>query len=330
MKYLKQCPFLIMLILSSAIAGGLYFGGIADAETIARITEDGGIADAAEELFEPEKDQSSSGDAAAQEQAGETPPADGALPTDGRTDAADNKTASGDASKQEGNQPGSAESGSGAAAMEETEGEAPKEKRYELRQVDDAYFDDALFIGDSRTVGLSQYGNMPQATFYAETGFTIYKFFTSPIVALPDEKEKVTVEEALTKNQFKKVYLMIGINEMGRGTLDEFIAEYTRVVERIKELQPDAVVILEAIMKVGQKKSDKDAIFNNPNITARNEAIAGLADNKRVFYFDMNPTVVDEQGALNAQYSFDGIHLKAEYIQIWKDFLYTNGVVEAE
>ena len=123
---------------------------------------------------------------------------------------------------------------------------------------------------------------------------------------------------------------MIGINEMGRGTLEGFIEEYKKVVYRMKELQPNAIIIMEAIMKVGGKKSETDAIFNNMNITLRNEAIARLADNEKIFYFDMNPAVVDEEGNLSAEYSFDGVHLKAQYVQIWRDYLYANGIVRIE
>ncbi len=213
----------------------------------------------------------------------------------------------------------------GQLAEEETAQEG--KPRYTLAPVGDDYFKDAVFIGDSRTVGLAQYGNMPQAAFYAETGFTIYKFSDAKIVALPDEKEKLTVEEALARRQFGKVYLMVGINEMGRGTVEEFGVEYAKVVERIAALQPDALIILEAIMYVGKEKSDSDEIFNNANIALRNAAIASLADNKRIFYFDMNPTVIDEEGFLRKDYSFDGVHLRGQYVSIWRDYLYTNGVV---
>ena len=36
----------------------------------------------------------------------------------------------------------------------------------EFQTVDDAYFHDALFIGNSRTVGLSMFGSMPEETTF--------------------------------------------------------------------------------------------------------------------------------------------------------------------
>lgn len=63
----------------------------------------------------------------------------------------------------------------------------------------------------------------------------------------------MTLEEALKAKQYKKVYFQIGINEMGRGTLDGFMNEYQNAVEKFKTLQPDAVIYVQAIMHVTQK-----------------------------------------------------------------------------
>ena len=35
-------------------------------------------------------------------------------------------------------------------------------------------------------------------------------------------RQKITIEEALQERQFAKIYLMIGINEMGTGTVETF------------------------------------------------------------------------------------------------------------
>lgn len=39
---------------------------------------------------------------------------------------------------------------------------------------DASYFNDALFIGDSRTMGLKEYGQMEGAEFFANTGMSVY------------------------------------------------------------------------------------------------------------------------------------------------------------
>ena len=195
------------------------------------------------------------------------------------------------------------------------------------KTVEDDYFADAVFIGDSRTVGMYEYGGLEEiSTFYASTGLTVYKMFDSPLIKVPGQRKKQTVEEALQKNSFAKIYLMIGINEMGTGTVETFIAKYKEAVEHLRELQPDAVIYLQGIMKVTTERSEQGDYITNEGIEARNEEIAKLADNDHVFYLDVNPLICDETGGMEPSYTFDGVHLKAQYIPIWKDYLKEHAV----
>lgn len=192
---------------------------------------------------------------------------------------------------------------------------------YPFETVTEDYFDDALFIGDSRTVGLRDYTDLAEhADFYCETSLTIYKVLEESF------KGKGTILEALSKKNYGKIYLMVGINELGRGTTEDFMAKYTEVVDTLHELCPDAKIMIQGIMHVSEKKSSSDAIFNNSNINARNNAIATLADNVHFFYIDMNEAVCDENGNLNVEYTHDQIHLLGMYNDLWKQFLLEHGV----
>lgn len=227
-----------------------------------------------------------------------------------------------------GRQPGDAAAGDSIQQTGE-EGEeedaAPdrtSEATVTYRTVEDDYFADAVFIGDSRTVGMYEYGGLEEiSTFYASKGLSVYKLFTSEIVAVEGQKKKITVEEALQENSFSKIYLMIGINEMGTGTVDTFIEKYTEVVQQLQQLQPDAIIYLQGIMKVTTERSEKGDYITNEGIVERNGRIEQLADNDKIFYLDVNPLICDETGGMVESYTFDGVHLKAKYIEIWKQYL---------
>lgn len=192
---------------------------------------------------------------------------------------------------------------------------------YEFTTVDESYFDDALFIGDSRTVGLRDYTDLSEhADFLCETSLTIHKVFKQEF------KGKGMLEELLQANAYGKIYLMVGINELGTGTTEDFMAKYTEVVERLRELEPEAKIIIQANMHVAAGRDESDGIFNNANICARNNAIATLADNESIFYIDMNEAVCDADGCLSEEYTFDQIHLLGQYNELWKQFLMTRGV----
>ena len=192
--------------------------------------------------------------------------------------------------------------------------------------VEDDYFEDALFIGDSRVVGLRDYGKLPdRAEFYAAEGLTIYKMLSAPIATL-DGRQKVAVDEALTQKKFAKIYLMVGINELGIGTVEGFANKYREAVEYIRECQPDAIIYIQSIMNVTARRSKAGDYINNPAIEARNQAIRGIADNEHIFYLDVNESVCDENDALISEYTTDGVHLKARFIPLWREYLKQHAV----
>jgi len=149
--------------------------------------------------------------------------------------------------------------------------------------------------------------------------------FTRKIVNL--NGNDVTILNALKVKQYKKVYIMLGINELGTGTTKSFVNKYNEVISQIRELQPDSIIYIEGIMNVGKHKSDTDPIFNNVNIDKRNKGLSCLANNKNIFYIDVNEDIADQGGNVPDNYTFDSIHLKAAYYKIWTGYLEKHAVI---
>lgn len=193
--------------------------------------------------------------------------------------------------------------------------------------VDDDYFNDALFIGDSRMVGLSEYCEPldTRADFYVKKALTIYNLLDGKAIRSFDGTQK-TLWEVLDEKQYGKIYIMVGINEIGVGNAEYFRDAYEQVVNGIREAQPDAFIFINSIMHVSQSKSDTDSLYNNTNINARNDAIASLADDRHVFYLNINEAVDDENGALRSDITFDDIHLKGSCYEPWHEYLLAHGV----
>jgi lysophospholipase L1-like esterase len=223
--------------------------------------------------------------------------------------------------KPEGSSDGTGEGKSEGPSEENADTPEPRQ----FTEVDQAYFDDALFIGDSRTVGLMEYGGWDNATYYASVGLTVYDMFDSQIAEV--NGKKITVEEALQTQQFGKIYLMIGINEMGTGNIDSFMAAYEKALDHLRELQPDALIFLEGIMYVRKDKSDADKIFNNRRIRNRNRRIEKLANGQDIFYLEVNDAVDDGEGNLNPDYTWDQLHLLGKYYSLWTDYLLEHGIM---
>lgn len=182
-------------------------------------------------------------------------------------------------------------------------------------------FQNALFIGDSRTVGIAKFAGIEGADFYACTGMSVYTVWkeTSSV----GNWGKMLLEEVLQQKEYDRIYLMLGINELGYN-MDKTIATHAALVARIRELQPRAYLMICANMHVTQKRSSSDKIINNARIDQLDAAFSQQADGKSIFYLDVNPVFDDENGALGAQYTQDNTHILGKYYALWKDFLLEN------
>ncbi len=189
------------------------------------------------------------------------------------------------------------------------------------------YFEDALFIGDSRTVGLMEYGNIEKATFFADSGMSVFALDKKKVSV--SKEGKITFDEVLKQKQYGKIYLMLGINELGYR-FDTLQAKYRETVEKIREQQSDAIIYLCANMHVTDEQSAKDEIYNNENVNRVNEMISGLADNETVFYIDVNELFDDAEGNLSTEYSSDAFHVYGKYYMDWVDWLCTKAILRPE
>ncbi|MDD3414069.1 MAG: GDSL-type esterase/lipase family protein [Lachnospiraceae bacterium] len=197
-----------------------------------------------------------------------------------------------------------------------------------FQTVTDEYFDNALFIGDSRTEGFGLYSGLENITVYAKNGFQVYTAFNKGIVQTT--VGKLTVPEALLNepDRFQKIYLMFGLNEMGWGNEETFAEAYYNLIDAVKATQPNAVIYIQGVMHVSKTKSEQDRLFNNQNINLRNEQLKVIAENEHVYYLDLNEVFTDEEGNMFAEYTSDGIHLNAPYIEIWKTYLKKHAIVK--
>ena len=133
-----------------------------------------------------------------------------------------------------------------------------------------------------------------------------------------------TLKDLLSKATFRKIYISVGVNELGIPDTEDYYDEFRRVVKKINKLQPEAVIYIQGIMHVSKDLSKKDPVFNNTAIVQRNTAISTLANGRNIFYIDMNSELCDEDGNLVEDLTGDGIHLKASACELWHEFLKKN------
>ena len=204
--------------------------------------------------------------------------------------------------------------------------------------VDFTYFDDALFIGDSRTVGLRDYtaGNLAAATFFCSSGMNAsyarrseYDYTTG--VDSSGRKTTLgrgTLESLLTELDFGKVYIMVGINELGDST-QNILRNIKLLRDTVARVEPNALIFMCANLHVTAEYSQNGskAYINNAKINEVNAGIAELADNNTSFFIDINTLFDDEDHALDASLGSDGVHVYGKYYRKWSEWLCTRGIL---
>lgn len=194
---------------------------------------------------------------------------------------------------------------------------------------DDAFFDTALLIGDSRTEGLMLYTGLSNLDAYCSKGLNIEKVMTDPVVEL-DDGTMVTVLDALNYRHYDNIYISFGLNELGWAYDFLFIEAYQTFIDALKEVEPDATIYVENILPVSKALSDEDEIYNNPKIELYNGMLKEMCQQyEDVIYLDVASSVA-VGGVLPADASTDGRHCNRDYCEKWLDYIRKNVYVKKE
>lgn len=195
----------------------------------------------------------------------------------------------------------------------------------ESEAVEDAYFEDAVFLGDSRTEGFHLYSGLESGTYFYAVGATVESVFTKNVWPA-DGKEKVPLLDALAETACGKVYLMLGINELGWSKKETFHDQYAKVIDRVREDHPEAEIVLQTILPVSAKQDAKGSYVNNARIGVYNQVIRALAEEKDCALVDVAEALAGEDGCLPKELNFDGVHLNPAGCKIWLDYLRTHSL----
>lgn len=190
---------------------------------------------------------------------------------------------------------------------------------------DASYFDDALFIGDSRTVDLCEYGTLKNADYYSSVGMSVFNIRERKST---DNPSNLTFSEFIKHKKYGKVYIMLGFNECGYAK-SSIVKKYQQLIDEIRASQPDTIIYIQANLLVTAKCSETDKYSHNPDLIEINNRLAQLANGRDIVYIDINNLFCISDGTLDPSKTGDGTHVRAKCCAEWCDWLMTR-TVEAE
>ena len=189
----------------------------------------------------------------------------------------------------------------------------------ESEPVEDSYFADTVFLGDSRTEGFHLYSGLEEGQYLYAVGATVESVFTKS--TQETEAGTVPILDALAEMDCGKVYIMLGVNELGWPRAEVFREQYGKVIDRVREDHPEAEVVIQSLLPVSAKQEAKGSYVNNRRIAEFNALLEELAAEKDCPYLNVAEAVTGEDGCLRPELTTDGVHLNTEGCRVWLDYL---------
>ncbi len=200
--------------------------------------------------------------------------------------------------------------------------------------VDPSWFDDAVFIGDSVTLKLSYYcddhDDLGNAQFLCagSLGYNNAQWdYDKPDNVHPVYNgTKYLVDDGAAAIGAKKIFIMLGMNDIGLYGVDGAVDGMKIITERIEKACPDAVIYIQSVtpMLEGSQLTD----LNNTTIAEFNEKVKPICQERGYKYLDVASAMDDGSGNLVYEYCGDpdamGLHFSDEGCKVWADYLKAN------
>ena len=123
----------------------------------------------------------------------------------------------------------------------------------------------------------------------------------------------------ITDRQPSKVFLLIGINDIGKDIPDAVIAaNVLKIVKEIHAKCPRTQIYVESVLPVNSTLNNFPQHYDKgEHILALNKLLLANAAAGNYIYIDIFHLFADADGRLKAEYTYEGLHLKPPAYDIW-------------
>jgi lysophospholipase L1-like esterase len=120
-----------------------------------------------------------------------------------------------------------------------------------------------------------------------------------------------------------KLFLLIGINDIGKDIPDAVIADNIRqIIDRFKRESPNTKVYVQSILPVNPTITNFPQHYDkNDHVKKTNEHIRNVVTQTKVTLIDTFSLFSDDQGLLKQQFTQDGLHLNNDGYSLWVNHL---------
>ncbi len=227
-----------------------------------------------------------------------------------------------------------------AGSQDEVSSVEPAEGIAESAKADQSYLDDAVFIGDSVSLKLKNYVTAKRKTdpdifgkaqFLAAgsmgSGNALQPLSGSSIHPSYNGK-KALLEDNVAAMGAKKVYIMLGTNDIALYGIDGSVQNMAKLLSNIKAKSPNALIFVQSSTPMIKEKQMK--VLNNHNLEVYDSALSKMCKEKGYYFIDVASVMRDKDGNLPLEYCSDpdilGIHFTDKACEIWINYILTHTV----
>lgn len=125
------------------------------------------------------------------------------------------------------------------------------------------------------------------------------------------------------KRKPKKIFLLVGINDIARGVPEEVILRnYRKIVDSVQLHSPTTKLYIQSLLPTNNNFTQ---FKNHQNKTAQilsvNEGLKKLCAEMHISYINLYDGFLNKAGKLDEKYTNDGLHLTGEGYRHWKNLL---------
>lgn len=131
----------------------------------------------------------------------------------------------------------------------------------------------------------------------------------------------------ILKSQPKKIFIMIGINDLGRGLPIHVISNnYRNILLQIRENSPNTEIYIQSVLPLNDHILAADYLKNKKTIIQDlNSELKNIATEFKLPFIDLYANIfADGKGDLFPELTVDGIHLNPSAYKLWANYLINN------
>ena len=133
----------------------------------------------------------------------------------------------------------------------------------------------------------------------------------------------------IIRRQPDKLFVMIGINDIGKDIPDAIIAENVRkLIRTVKEGSPQTTIIIQSILPVNPEYPGFPQHYDKQlHVLMTNQLLEKAAAMEDAVFLNLFPFFLDERQRLDQELTTDGLHLNdAGYLR-WSEILKQSGLL---